>query len=180
MSYNDKTISCPQQIVDAFSCLFGESFIKKSDSVISTGAHSNTFNNNVLHVTQVGEDDVYRAIRRLKPTITSGADQIPSFLVKDCGAVLTKPLTLIFNLILHHSVFPDAWKISSIRPVHKKGNTADITNYRPIVSINIFAKVFEILLHTQIYPHVSTYLIPQQHGFLKGRSTVTNLFLKTQ
>src|SRR5699024_7272751 len=86
----------------------------------------------------------------------------------------------IFNIIFKYSVFPDKWKISSIRPIHKKGNFAEIENYRPITYINNFAKVFEIMLHNLIYPHVSNYIIPQQHGFVKGRSTITNLFVKTQ
>ena len=101
---------------------------------------------------------------------------IPAFLLKDCSSVYVKALTVIFNLILRTSCFPRF----GIYPVHKRGNKNDHTNYRPITLVCNFGKILEFLLHSAVHSHVSELLSSDQHGFIKGRSTVTNLVCKTQ
>jgi hypothetical protein len=67
------------------------------------------------------------------------------------------------------------WKTSAVRPIHKKDDRSEITNYRPIVLISNFAKVFEYVLYNSSLHYVSHKLSPNQHGFTKCRSTETNL-----
>ncbi|KAJ3661981.1 hypothetical protein Zmor_006351 [Zophobas morio] len=55
-----------------------------------------------------------------------------------------------------------------------------IPNYRRIGILSNFSKVFEQVLYSAIYNHVKNYISPQQHGFVSGRSTVTNLATVTQ
>ncbi|KAJ3655266.1 hypothetical protein Zmor_014402 [Zophobas morio] len=110
--------------------------------------------------------------------MTAGPDLIPSFLVKDCAKILAKPVTILFNIILRTSTFLDVWKQPRITPIYKNGDRSNVTNYRPITIINNLAKVFEHVLHILIYPHVSNMITDSQRGFVKGRSTVTNLVLK--
>lgn len=62
----------------------------------------------------------------------------------------------------------------------KKGSRTDVNNYRPISIISNFSKVFEITLKHHLYEHVVNSIIPEQHGFIKGKSTVTNLAVRTQ
>ena len=54
-----------------------------------------------------------------------------------------KPLRFIFNESINQGVFPDFLKIAKIRPVFKKGNRQEISNYRPISVISIFSKILE-------------------------------------
>lgn len=178
MKFESEELRVPCDIVNAFAKLFEQSFA--NDSANITHVRRKQINFNTLDITHVTENEVCKAIQQLKPTMTAGPDSIPSFLVRDCATVLKKPLTAIFNLILKQSIFPKIWKESRIIPVFKSGNRDEVTNYRPITLINNFSKVFEIVLHSQMYSHVANYLAPQQHGFIKGRSTATNLFLKTQ
>lgn len=112
--------------------------------------------------------------------MTSGPDEIPAFVVKDCAALFSYPLTVIFNLSLRSHTFPNAWKTSKICPVFKQGKKCDISNYRPISIICNFCKVFESLLFDRIYSHVSNAISPAQHGFMKKRSTISNLYCITQ
>ncbi|CAH1382936.1 unnamed protein product [Tenebrio molitor] len=114
--------------------------------------------------------------------MTAGPDLVPSFLIKDCDAVLAKPLTYeyIFNLILKSSIFPVAWKMSHVTPVFTSGDRSDVTNYRPISLICNFSKIFEHVLHSFVYPHVSHMIIKSQHDFMKSCSTVTNLAVISQ
>ena len=177
MYYNDKDLNCPKDIINSFADHFSESFVNDQPPV---NLNCSSLNKNVLCITSINEENVTAAIRKLKPKITCGPDQIPAFVVRDCANVFAKPLKFLFNLILKTSTFPHQWKVSRICPVHKKGDKANIKNYRPIAIMCNFAKVFEIVLHIYLSNHVSQMLSLHQHGFIKGRSTVTNLVTMTQ
>ena len=55
-------------------------------------------------------------------------------------------LTDLFNTCLHHQQVPKAWKNALVVLIHKKGNTSDIKNYRPISLLPIMYKVFSNIL----------------------------------
>jgi hypothetical protein len=102
-------------------------------------------------------------------------------MAKDCKLVLVEPLYIfyIYNFILKRNEFPKYWKISRITPVFKNGNKNEILNYRPISLICSFAEIFEFMLHKFMYNHVAGSIFISQHGFLRGRSTATNLCIFT-
>ena len=59
----------------------------------------------------------------------------------------------------------------------KTGNIHDPSNYRPISVFPICMKIFEKLVHEQLYKYMSSnYLLcNQQSGFRRNHSTVTTL-----
>jgi Reverse transcriptase (RNA-dependent DNA polymerase) len=111
---------------------------------------------------------------------TTGPDDIPAVIIKDCAAVLSHPLLILFNICLKSAIIPTTWKSSKVCPVFKKGNKLDISNFRPITIICNFSKIFEIVLNRFLSTHVNSLMSPYQHGFIRGRSTVTNLATITQ
>ena len=60
-------------------------------------------------------------------------------------------------------------------PLHKSGSLINVSNYRGIAKLSAIPKLFEKLVTDIVSHHVSSILVPCQHGFRKGRSTVTNL-----
>jgi hypothetical protein len=56
----------------------------------------------------------------------------------------------------------------------KKGNTASVSNYRPISILNTFSKLFELVIHDHVSHYLKFKLNPCQHGFIKSKSTITN------
>lgn len=122
-------------------------------------------------------NEVLLSLRKLKNSFTSGHDDIPSFLLRDCASVFAYPLTYIFNLSLKTSKFPDIWKVARICPVFKKDDVTNINNYRPISILSNFSKTFEMLLYNFISFNIKHYISPCQHGFVSGRSTITNLLV---
>lgn len=62
-------------------------------------------------------------------------------------------------------------------PVHKKGNTGDMNNYRPISLSSVFSKVFEYCCLEQLLSFIEKHCILHryQHGFRRGLSTTTAL-----
>ena len=100
--------------------------------------------------------------------------------MKDCATYLAPALILIFNGALSSGTFPDKWKISKIVPVFKSGDKCNISNYRPISLLSNLSKIFERVIHDRLYPILHQHISMYQHGFIKGRSTTTNLMHITQ
>ena len=44
----------------------------------------------------------------------------------------------IFNAVLDSGVFPDSWSEGIVIPLHKKGDTNDVNNYRGITLLSCF------------------------------------------
>ena len=67
------------------------------------------------------------------------------------------------------------WKLANIVSVHKKGDREHAENYRPISLLPLVSKVFERCIFNSIKYHVFRQINPCQHGFVAGRSCVTQL-----
>ena len=72
---------------------------------------------------------------------------------------------------------PEAWKTAIITTVHKKGPTNVLSNYRPISITCVPCKLLERNVINEIYKHLvdNDILCNDHHGFVRGRSTCTNL-----
>ena len=99
---------------------------------------------NVLHKFNVSPEMVVTAARKIKPNMTIGPDNKPSFIVKDCINCLAILLRYLFNLIIQTATFPSLRETSKMCPVFKTGVKTDVANYRPIACN--FAKLFESIL----------------------------------
>ena len=64
---------------------------------------------------------------------------------------------------------------SHITPISKNEKGNEISNFQPISILNTLAKVFERIVYGYLYSHVRSRISENQHGFMKGRSTMTNL-----
>lgn len=64
-----------------------------------------------------------------------------------------------------------------VTPLHKNGDKSDACNYRPISLLSVFSKVFEQLVLRQLQPVMQQVIHCKQHGFMKNRSTTTNLLV---
>lgn len=70
---------------------------------------------------------------------------------------------------------PALWKSVYLFPVHKKGDRANIDNYRGISALCAVSKLFELVVLKPILFHLKPLISEDQHGFMSGRSTTTNL-----
>ena len=78
------------------------------------------------------EEEVERAIKRMKRHKAQGVDGITSDIIKLGGPMVLTYLTNIFNNILRTKQIPDSWHEGKIVILFKKGDPKDIKNYRPI------------------------------------------------
>lgn len=121
------------------------------------------------------EQLVLESLKRMKPSLSCGADGIPPAILKTYGSIFVPVLTVIFNQCLKTNVFPLAWKISRVRPIFKSGSKSDATNYRAVSLLCACSKLFETALYKLLSSSVQNLLVSKQHGFISGRSTTTNL-----
>ena len=72
-----------------------------------------------------------KAIQNLKSDSAAGPDDIPPILIKKCAPELAPILSKLFQLSYESGIFPESWKIAKVTPIPKKGESSQITNYRP-------------------------------------------------
>ena len=149
-----------------------------SASICSDTVQSDT--SSILHIATLSRDDLAKAVRQLKSSRSVGPDSVPQYLVKGLFEVIVEPLLYIFNVSLHSSRYPTLWKTATVIPIPKVANSVEITEQRPISLLSPFSKLFDASLHCFIQPHYSTIAAPEQHGFMRKRSTITNLVGFTQ
>ena len=171
MFSGDDTFDNIQVVLEGFAKSFSISFINSSTFTCEI---DNIVNDAVM-VDAFSEAEVQGALKKMKNKKTAGPDSIPAFLLRDCACIFAAPLTKLFNLCLEAGEVPKLWKISKVCPIYKSGDRADISNYRPVSIINNFSKVFEMLLSDRLQPAIRDKLSLYEHGFIKRRSTVTNL-----
>jgi Notch-like protein len=86
--------------------------------------------------------EIRKIIKTLKSKNSSGYDEITSRIIKVSETCIISPLTYICNAALRSGIFPDRLKYAIVKPVYKKGNRQDISNYRPISLLTTFSKIF--------------------------------------
>ena len=64
-------------------------------------------------------------------------------------------------------VFPNRLKYAIKRPLFKKGNKNDMSNYRPISILTSFPKLFEKIMQTRLLKHLTDHnvLSKEKYGF---------------
>ena len=84
-------------------------------------------------------------------------------------------VTVLFHAVVSTSCIPNPWKRAIVTTLHRKVLLNDAGNYRTISLTCILCKVFEKLLYRHFYTHVGDNLSPHQHGFVQGKSCLSNL-----
>lgn len=176
MNYNGNKYDESRDIANAFAQYFASVYMDPSCKDTSKKSQ----NLGIFNFKEIDDSDVINSIKKLKPKKSTGPDCIPSYIYKGCMNSLVKPLVHIFNLAIQQNQFPDSFKKSIISPIHKSGCKKDIENYRPISLSNCLSKIFEIILHQDLYSYVNKIITPYQHGFVCNKSTITNLAIFTE
>ncbi|XP_063932848.1 uncharacterized protein LOC135144722 [Zophobas morio] len=103
MTFNDTTISGPENIVNAFARFYESIYIPTS----------------TCRVDEFESDRMGFCVSLHTTNENKGPDGIPAFVIKDCASVLAEPLSILFNLSISTETYPDQLKVSKIIPVYK-------------------------------------------------------------
>lgn len=180
VSFRGHNAATPDEAANFFADFF-KSVYSTSEPPRTSQALDNIAMRNI-HLPQlmITPDEVINALTSIDASKGSGPDGLPPNFVKNCAHSLVHPVAHIFNLSLSQGTFPDLWKIASITPIFKAGNFHQVENYRPISILSCLAKVLEKFVYDAMFPSVQQIVSDNQHGFMRKRSTTTNLLSFTQ
>ena len=132
-----------------------------------------------LNIISVTELKISKAIDRIKPSKSSGPDNIHPKILKECNRAILKPLKIIFEKSVKECKIPDIWKSAyrNVTAIHKSGPKSKPENYRPISLTSVPGKILERLIRDELVSHMkaNNLFSCSQHGFLAGRSCTTQL-----
>ena len=172
LNHEDSIATSSQEKANLFNLFFSTNF---SAAVHEQPPDSNTFINPDLADVRLEVAEVRLLLTTMNANKASGPDNLPGTLLKECAAELAPSLTLLFNLSLSSGHIPNLWKTANVTPVFKKGDKHSCKNYRPISLLCIVSKILERAVLNKIYDHFSHLITSSQHGFLRGKSTCTQL-----
>ena len=123
------------------------------------------------------QHEVTRKLKDLDPGKTAGPDNLHPALLKELASDISEVVTEIFCKSLDEGKLPRMWKQGNISPIFKKGNKHDPGNYRPISLTSVLSKVMETFVRDAVREHLlkNDLISSQQHGFIPGRSTSSQL-----
>ena len=120
---------------------------------------------------------VAAVLGRLKPNKSPGGDGLHPRVHVELKNDMATPLRMIFTRSLHEGQLPPSWKEANVTPIYKKGKRHIPGNYRPVSLTSMAGKCMEWLIRDAIMTHMTENDLPspKQHGFIQGRSCVTQL-----
>ncbi len=95
------------------------------------------------------KEEIANVLHDLKSNKASGPYAIENETLKILAKKLADPLTNMFNKILITGI--TQWNVSKIILLHKKGDRAEVENYRPISLSSNIEKIFMKTLKNRIY-----------------------------
>lgn len=119
--------------------------------------------------------DIAQAINELQERKDFGPMKINTKIIKDNSERLAPIIHSTLNVALSNGTIPSEWKTSYLTPIPKKGAQNNIENYRGIALQSVIPKILDKVLTRKMERHLAEIIPTSQHGFMRGKSTQTNL-----
>ena len=182
LKVNNKIIQNPKDIAEIFNnffCKIGPNLSAKfSDTQKDAFAkYMGEKANQSMYLYETNESEVKKIISSFENKKSTGYDGITTKFLKISSNFISKYISEIINLSIKTGQYPNKLKIAKVIPIHKKGDTNNPSNYRPISILSIINKVFEKVLHKRLFKYLDKFniLYEFQFGFRKGHSTTQAL-----
>ena len=183
-----KDLSNPMEIANELNNYFCDTArcIRSEDPALKSNENSPSFDAFIRKIPKTSKNfrfkpilpqDVMKAVQKQK---NSNSGNIPTRFLKDAAPCVSTSLSIIFSKSLAQGKYTDNLKLARISAIYKgKGSKSNPDNYRPISVLSAVARLFEKLVHQQLFPHLKGLLLNNQSGFKPGHSTETSLLNTT-
>ena len=185
---DDNLITAPEEISEKLSEQYSSSF-SKPDLNHSIGDPKEFFSstedaNNIL-ITNISftKESIIKEIHNIKNDSAAGPDHFPAILLRECAEELSEPLHILWRHSLDTGDIAPLFKRAIICPIQKANSQrCHPKSYRPVSLTSHIAKVFERVVRSAIVQHLEDNdLLPKnQHGFISGRSTLSQLLQQVE
>lgn len=132
---------------------------------------------NTLNEIRCTVPEIVAKIGELNPNKAAGPDGFLPKVLKAVADSVAPHLCQIFNRSMTSGEVPLDWRSADVSPIHKKGPRTERGNHRPISLTSVVGKLLESCIKDRSVDHLDDHELigNSQHGFRRGRSTVTNL-----
>ena len=116
-------------------------------------------------------------LAKLRTNSAGGPDMLSPLFVNKVSGFIASPLTFMFEEFFRNSFVPPVWRTAFVRPIFKSGDSSSVNNYRPVSLTCTCCKIMESIVSDQLLDYLSdnNLITKHQHGFIKKRSTCTQL-----
>lgn len=180
--YNGQQQLTTEQTYEQLTTNFDEAFGYSEDPLYDGNMNANIINlwteNHVndpiwTDMINVRPQEVVNHIKKLSIKKASGPSILSaSFFISNCD-IIAPVISQLFSACNLISYIPQAWKLSSIVPVPKKGDKSQVSNYRGIALQPIITKLFDSILTSKLADNVLHKITHHQHGFRPQKGTHT-------
>jgi hypothetical protein len=122
------------------------------------------------------EDEIHKLISSA-PCKHCSLDPIPTWLLKNCAAILVPHITLLVNASLNEGTVPSEMKQANITPLLKKPglDQQSLKNYRPVSNLSVTSKILERVVASRLENHLQRNMLQsgRQSAYRKYHSTET-------
>ena len=110
--------------------------------------------------------EIENIIAELKKGKPSGPYSIPGHFPKMLNHVLAPCLEILIDEFSTTGIFPDKLKLAEVIALHKKDDSDNPSNYRPISLLYVFSKISEKIMHKRLcnFLEINEILHPLQFG----------------
>ena len=108
-------------------------------------------NSQSIFLAPVTSVELERIIKKLKPKLSSGLDDINNKIIKELRDFIAPSLSIIFNNSLVEGIFPKRMKEAKVVPLYKSKERDLATNYHPISLLLTLSKLLEKLMYSRVY-----------------------------
>jgi hypothetical protein len=124
-------------------------------------------------------EQVEKKLKKLKITKSAGPDGFHPRVLSELSQSIKYPLSIIFQRSYDEGCLPEAWKKAHVTPIHKKGSKVTPGNYRPVSLTSVIGKMMESIVRDSLVEHMMSHKLfcDEQHGFVPGRSCMTQLLV---
>ena len=131
--------------------------------------------------TEAVTDQATYYLLKINAKKSTGPDDFSPKIIKLSAPSIASLLANLFNHYIRKSTpsVPSEWKMSNVTPIHKKGETTDKSNYRPVSVLSAISKLFEKVMFDQLYSSFTTTFSSNMLGFPKRHSCAAALIKLT-
>ena len=136
-------------------------------------------NANLFRFQSITNEQAYKALIGISTTKARGADDISAKFIKSVAGQSAPSVAYLFNESFRLGSFPPAWKLARVSPLHKRGDSSNIDNQRPISLLPCLSKVYEDFANSQLqdYACESKMISDKQFAYKKFSSCNLALIL---
>ena len=169
--------SRPAESAEALAEAFSSVFVREPEDLPSVERPEFKSEADILGDVDISFDRVQHELKTLDCFKSYGPDGVHPKLLKSLSddSSFVNAVVKLFRKCTDTGKLPQVWKSANLSALFKSGSKTDPLNYRPVSLTCILCKVYEKILRDEILYFVESKISPDQHGFVKGKSCLSNL-----